>query len=145
MGEPQYQKREFFTIGYGGRSPTEFISLLKSQGVRTLVDVRLRPDRARLGCYVRAKSADKGIEKLLAGEGVRYLSLIELGNIFRDRESWREPYRRLLDAAGDLLTAKLNDLDGPLCLMCAEKDVNRCHRQLISAYLERSDWLATHL
>ena len=97
----------FSTVGYGGRNPQELVALLRGRGVRTLIDVRLRPDRAAMGVYVKAKSANKGIEKLFREAGVGYASLVELGNLFVDLDDWEQRYRRLLDAAGDLLVERL--------------------------------------
>lgn len=124
-----------FTIGYGGRSRDEFLTLLKAHGVQTVVDIRLRPDRASMGIWVKAKTADKGIENWLAEAGIGYRSLVELGNPFRDLPDWQERYRRLLESAGPLLTERLGDIPGPICLLCAEKHVADCHRRHVADYL----------
>jgi uncharacterized protein (DUF488 family) len=67
---------KFYTIGYGGRNPQGFLDLLKQNYVRTLVDVRLRPDRASMGVWAKAKTSDKGIEKVLRDAGIGYCSCV---------------------------------------------------------------------
>jgi len=57
--------------------------------------------------------------------------------------SWTIPiggarYEALLDAAGHLLIERLEDVEEPYCLLCAEKQSADCHRRLIAAYLERT-------
>ena len=59
----------FYTIGYGGRAPLDFLAMLKAHQVRTIVDVRLRPDKSSMGLYVRAKTADKGLEEAACRSG----------------------------------------------------------------------------
>ncbi len=90
----------FYTIGYGGRAPAEFTSLLVQHGVRSIADVRIHPDRASMGSYVKARTPDKGIEKLLADQGIAYRSILELGNMFRDLDDWHRPYRALFRTRG---------------------------------------------
>ncbi len=136
---------KFFTIGYGGRHPQEFLQLLQAHHVKTVVDVRLRPDRASIGVYTQAKSPEKGIQGLLRQGGIDYVSLTELGNLFRDDERWRERYRLLLERAGDLLIERLVAIAPPFCLMCAEQRVSECHRQDISEYLMQRGWRVQHL
>ena len=124
-----------FTIGYGGRGKDDFLKLLKSNGVKTVVDIRLRPDRASMGIWVKAKTPDKGIESWLEAAGIGYRSLIELGNVFLDFPDWQDRYRQLLDSAGELLTDRLKSVPGPICLLCAEKRVAECHRRQVAEYL----------
>jgi uncharacterized protein (DUF488 family) len=140
------EARKFLTIGYGGRPPEEFVGLLSAHGVKTVADVRIRPERASMGAYTKARTADKGIEKLLSDRGIGYQAILELGNVFLDRGDWRADYADLIDRAGDLLTARLVDLPGPFCLLCAEKRVADCHRRVIADYLvERHGWTVTHI
>jgi uncharacterized protein (DUF488 family) len=136
----------FYTIGYGGRRPEEFVGLLVGHGVRAVADVRIRPDRASMGAYVSAKSPNKGIEKLLGDRGISYHAILELGNLFRDREDWHAAYQELFERAGDLLVGRLEGLPEPFCLMCAEKRVAECHRLTIADFLVRTrGWTAEHI
>jgi uncharacterized protein (DUF488 family) len=135
----------FHTVGYGGRPPSDFVALLKQHGVTLVVDVRLRPDRASMGAYVKSKSPDKGIEKLLSDAGIGYLSLVELGNLFLEFEDWRERYQALLEKTGGLLLERLLSLGQPFCLMCAEKKVSECHREQIAGRLIGMGYQAIHL
>ncbi len=126
---------KLFTIGYGGRGKDDFLALLEAHGVRTVVDIRLRPDRASMGIWVKAKSSDKGIESWLAAAGIGYRSLVELGNLFLDFPDWESRYQALLDSSGDLLTQRLAGIPGPICLLCAEKRVEECHRRQVADFL----------
>jgi len=136
----------FYTIGYGGRAPAEFTSLLVHHNVRSVADVRIHPERASMGSYVKARTADKGIEKLLSDHGIAYRSILELGNMFRDLDDWRPSYRALFDRAGELLVARIAELPEPFCLMCAEKRVSDCHRLVIADFLVATKgWTVEHI
>jgi uncharacterized protein (DUF488 family) len=137
---------KLFTAGYGGRTPAEFLGLLTRAGVRAVVDVRLRPDKASLGAFARAKSPDKGIEKLLAGAGIAYRSLPELGNVFLEYDDWQDRYPRYLERAGGLLLDRLAGVPEPFCLLCAEKRAADCHRRAVAEFLAARDgWAVEHL
>jgi len=124
-----------FTIGYGGRLPAELIGLLAQHGVRAVVDVRLRPDRASMGVWVKARSPDRGIEHALGQAGIEYHALLELGNLFLEFPDWQQRYAALLRAAGPLLIERLADVPQPYCLLCAERRAAECHRSQIADYL----------
>ena len=134
-----------FTIGYGGRRPPELLGLLTENGIKTVVDVRLRPDCSSMGFYAKRKSSKLGIEHTLGLRNIDYVSLVELGNPFKDFANWRHRYQQLLSLAGDLLTERLQRVNAPFCLMCAEKRVADCHREEIARHLMRRGHRVEHI
>lgn len=143
------QKMRFYTIGYGGRRPEDFVNLLKQNSIKTVVDVRLYPSSGGLGIYKRAKDPDEGIQGLLSAVGIGYVSLIELGNIFLNHENWHELYEQFTNQAGDMLTGCLMNAlklhPEPYCLMCCEKDAAKCHRMIIADNLVRQGHEVKHI
>ncbi len=137
--------KKLYTIGYGGRTPAELIDHLENYGIVAVVDVRLRPDRSSMGAYVKAKSADKGIEALLSRASIAYFSMVELGNLFMEYDDWKPRYAELMARSGSLLTSRIVDVPTPFCLMCAEKRVDDCHRKHIAKYLESFGWTVKHI
>jgi uncharacterized protein (DUF488 family) len=136
---------KLYTIGYGGRSPDEFLDLLKENGVGAVVDVRLRPDRSSMGAYRLARKDTEGVRRLLNDAQVQYYSFVELGNLFLDFEDWQVRYQRPMDKSGDLLAERLLALEGPFCLLCAEKSPSRCHRSIIAEYLVGKGYEVEHI
>jgi hypothetical protein len=98
-----------------------------------------------MGVYTQAKSSEKGIQGLLAKNGIPYVSLLELGNIFREDEQWQKRYRQLMTQAGELLTERLLSVSTPFCLMCAERRVAECHRFIIADRLAQEGWVVEHI
>lgn len=86
---------------------------------------------------------------MLAYANIEYVSLIELGNVYLDCKDWPERYQRLLDRAGDLLIERLiqtiQQISLPFCLMCCEKFVTKCHRQLVADFLVKKGWEVEHI
>jgi len=129
-----------FTIGYGGREPQDFINLLKQNGIKIVVDVRLKPYSAYKESYVKAKDPNKGIQALLRNHEISYLHIKELGNRFLDNKDWAIQYEKHLEENGYSLISDLIKITEPFCLLCAEKKVEEngvvnCHRKLIADYL----------
>ncbi|MEI8198112.1 MAG: DUF488 domain-containing protein [Phycisphaerae bacterium] len=136
---------KLYTIGYGGRSPVQFLDMLRTHSIRTVVDVRLRPDRSSMGVFAQAKDPQKGIQRLLATAGIEYVSFIEMGNMFIGIPDWARRYRQLIERAGDLLTQQLDQVREPACLMCAEKRAADCHRSILAEYLTGQGHMVEHL
>jgi hypothetical protein len=96
--------------------------------------------------YTQARTADKGIQRLLSQCGISYHPILELGNLFRGRDDWVPSYRALFARAGDLLVRRLEGLPEPFCLMCAEKRAADCHRVVIAEFLvDKRGWTVEHI
>jgi uncharacterized protein (DUF488 family) len=133
-----------WTIGHSTRSIDTFISLLKANGITVLADVRTWPGSKRYPQFNKEK-----LFQSLGKAGIRYEHFPELGGRrkakpdskntawrnesfrgyadYMETEEFNKGVKRLLDLAAAA---------GPTAIMCAEAVWWRCHRSLISDYLE---------
>jgi uncharacterized protein (DUF488 family) len=145
----------FYTIGHSTRSTAEFIQILESAQIETVVDVRTVP-RSRTNPQFNTEA----LRASLREAGIGYVHLPELGglrsrpkggepspNDFWDNQSFRnyadyartEPFRSGL--------AKLVELgaESRSAIMCAEAVWWRCHRRIIADYLMTAGADVVHL
>ena len=132
-----------WTIGHSTRSIDEFIAILKSFSIETLVDVRSFPGSRRYPHFNR-----EALAASLREAGVAYVHLKELGGRRRARRdslnmAWRnESFRGYADymetdAFGDGMDRLLDIARRQrTAIMCSEAVWWRCHRSLISDYLK---------
>jgi uncharacterized protein (DUF488 family) len=133
-----------WTIGHSTRTIDEFISLLQTNQIRLLVDVRSLPGSKRYPQFNKEALADS-----LGKARIRYEHFPELGGRrkskpqskntawrnasfrgyadYMEKEEFRKGVERLLDLAAGA---------GPTAIMCAEAVWWRCHRALISDFLK---------
>jgi hypothetical protein len=147
QGGETLQATKLFTIGYGNTKPKEFPNLLKRHGIKTIIDVRLRPNRASMGSYVKAKTADKGIVALLSGAGIDYRHEPDLAPTDEILTTWmaskksdtdwalyEDQFIPLLEERKIGKSIKVGDFNHA-CLLCSESKPEKCHRRLIAEYL----------
>jgi uncharacterized protein (DUF488 family) len=133
-----------WTIGHSTRKIDIFISLLRQNGIKLLVDVRSLPGSNR-----HPQFNQEALAESLGKAGIRYEHVPELGGRRKPRpdsrntgwrnasfrgyadymetEGFRKGVARVLDLAGQA---------GPTAVMCAEALWWRCHRALISDFLK---------
>ena len=137
---------KFYTIGYGGRPPGEFVELL---GAPRRSVGRRRADQARPGEHgglYEGKDRGQGDREAARRTGDLVPADPRAREPLPRARRLAGPYRELLAGSGDLLTARLADLPRPFCLLCAEKRVADCHRQMIADYLVAyRGWEVEHL
>ena len=133
---------DFYTIGYSGRSIDEFVTMLRSARVATLIDVRHTP-----ASMYNPDFSKKNLSRYLEAKGIDYLHLPHLG-VPRDiraraaKAQDRDVIWNWYDSNvaerhfTENLTGFLN-MGQPVALMCVEHDPTSCHRHRISIRLER--------
>lgn len=141
-----------FTIGHGTRAIGEFIVLLRSSGVRRLVDVRTAPGSRKHPQFGKA-----ALEESLETAGIAYVWCQDLGGWrkaspasphsalrslgFRgyadhmDSEEFGQAVGRLIETSGETPTA----------VMCAESLWWRCHRRMLADALTARGCTVVHL
>lgn len=136
-----------YTIGYGGRHPQDFVTLLTQHSIALICDVRAEPRRAYRGIYTFNPEKSSGpLPRLLAQAGIDYQWFPELGNPDRQDPEIRA-FQHLMAAEAESRLQRLRTCVQAVraCLLCAEQDAQRCHRRIITAYLTACGEVVQHL
>jgi len=126
---------EIYTIGYGNREINEFVRLLKTYGIETIVDVRRFPT-SKFDCYKR-----ENLQKILRKEGVYYYWIPELGGFRGGYAKFLETREFSVGLEKLIKIAKKNKT----CIMCAELFPWRCHRRYIAMRLKKIGYHVMHI
>jgi len=130
---------KMFTIGHSTHNIEEFIELLRSNGVRRVIDIRTIPKSRR-----NPQFDTDALAKSLRAAEMDYVHLKELGGLRRPlRESpnmgWRNAsfrgyadYMQTPEFEAALNRAIQLGSEKPAALMCAEAVPWRCHRSLVA-------------
>jgi uncharacterized protein (DUF488 family) len=136
-----------YTIGYGGRHPQDFVTLLIQANIGLVCDVRAEPRRAYRGTYTFNPEKGSGpLPRLLAQVGIAYEWFPELGNPDRQDPEIRA-FQQLMAREAESRLQRLRTCVQALraCLLCAEQGAQRCHRRIITAHLADYGYVVQHL
>ena len=134
---------DFYTIGYSGRSISEFIDTLKNAGVVTVVDIRFVPVSR-----FKPEFSKNNLKRSLENNEVNYLHKPDWG-VPRDIRSVSIGKRTRADIwvwydaniLPNVVKRNLDDffnsMEHPIALMCVEYDPTECHRHRLFLGLER--------
>ena len=135
-----------YTIGHSTRPLPEFLSILQSHAISTLVDIRAFPVSRRFPHFSKERLA-----AALEERDIRYQWMPSLGG-HRAESLDGSPHTALRSGAfrnyaDYMLSPEFEHAAreiisiaeaSPTACMCAEKDYRQCHRKLVS------DWLVAH-
>jgi uncharacterized protein (DUF488 family) len=151
-------KRVVFTLGYGGREPREFISLIRSFKIGLVIDVRRWPSSKALKFYEK-----DNLKSVLRSIGVNYVWLGEkLGGYrrfgvdidddgtarcFRSKgfSAYAQYMLRSPLAREGLARVESETLGRKTIILCKEVRPWACHRKLISDWLVYRGFRVVHI
>jgi len=145
-------EKTVWTIGHSTRSLEEFVSILKSFDIQTLIDIRTFPGSRRYPHFNK-----ESLSKSLHEVGIEYLHFIELGGRRKPKPdsvnvAWRHAsFRGYADhmQSPEFLEAinKLQNIasESRTVYMCSEAMWWKCHRSLVSDYLKVKGWNVQHI
>ncbi|WP_271424915.1 DUF488 family protein [Aequorivita sinensis] len=141
-----------WTIGHSTRTFDEFLKLLQSFKIKSLVDVRHYPGSRKFPQFNK-----DSLEKSLPENNIEYTHLIDLGgrrkpNSNSKNDAWRldsfkgyADYMATEDFKQALNTLKEIAAEKQTAIMCAEAVWWSCHRSLISDILKVDGWEVLHI
>ena len=136
LGAAAVDWREFYTIGYSGKTIDAFIDALVEAGVSTLLDIRHLPSSRH-----RPEFSKRNLDAALDGVGINYVHDRDLGIPSKVRREHGHPeHTESLWKWYDehVIPERVSDLgwfreidDGPMAMMCVESNAEDCHRHRI--------------
>ena len=136
--------KALYTIGYEGITLDQYLDKLVEAEVELLCDVRRNPISRKPGFSKRR------LEEALAGQGIAYMHLPELGIASAQRRNLRTSsdyaklfasYARELGKQQELLARIMDSFSRyrAIALTCFERDHRSCHRHCVSDLLAKEN------
>ena len=123
---------EFFS-----KTTDEFVNKLKEANVSLLVDIRISPY-----CSFNKDFSSENMDEILGNNQIRYVHFVELGNIYKENEDpiyGENAYAEFFKVSGEFVTRRLRkeiqEEKGAVCILCACKEYQYCHRNVVSGFL----------
>jgi uncharacterized protein (DUF488 family) len=134
---------EVYSIGFTKKTAEQFFGLLKTTGIRRLLDVRLN-NISQLSGFTKRDDLQYFLRQI-CGVDYRHEPLLAptkemLDGYKKQKGSWEEYEVRFLALMADRqVETRLaaSDFDVPTVLLCSEPKADHCHRRLVLEYLQQ--------
>jgi uncharacterized protein (DUF488 family) len=132
------------TIGFTQKTAEQFFSLLKSNSIECLVDVRLKPD-GQLAGFSKKNDLQYFLRELIHCD-YRHMPRMapteEILQTYRTEKNWQKyviQFESLMNQRGipEILDRTLFE-EKNCCLLCSEAFPEHCHRRLVAERIAKS-------
>jgi uncharacterized protein (DUF488 family) len=144
---------EVFTIGFTKKTAGEFFGILKRNGIRRLVDVRLN-NVSQLAGFTKRDDLEFFLREICQADYVHEPLLAPtqamLDAYKKAKGAWADYEKRFLALMAERKIEEKIDralFAAPAVLLCSEPTAENCHRRLVVEYLQAKwgDLRCTHL
>jgi uncharacterized protein (DUF488 family) len=128
-----------FTIGFCGKKEAEFYDLLNNAGVKLLIDIRLWR-----GSRFVPWASGENIKSILKDRYIHVPEFAPTKELLIDYKgnkiTWNEYEKMFNEVINHRMIDKQfpRDLLDGACLLCSEKNYEKCHRRLVAEYLSNN-------
>ncbi len=134
---------EVYSIGFTKKTAEQFFGILKSAGIRRLLDVRLN-NVSQLAGFSKREDLQYFLHEICGAE-YRHEPLLAptkemLDGYKKEKGSWEDYELRFLSLiASRRIEDQLKPADfaAPTVLLCSEAEADHCHRRLVLEYLQQ--------
>lgn len=133
---------KLFTIGFTKKTAENFFTLLKTAGVRRVLDIRLN-NASQLAGFAKCQDLRFFLKAVC---DIDYHHLPELAptqeildSYRKNKQGWPRYEREFLKLLSDRQVEKTvsRNLVDHGCLLCSEESPDHCHRRLVAEYLHK--------
>ena len=141
-----------YTIGHSTHSLAEFLRMLQSFDIKILVDIRSLPGSRKFPQFNK-----ENLKLSLEGAEIQYMHLAYLGGrrkVKKDSKNnrWNNDsfkgyadYMETEEFESAIVKLKHIALEKHTAYMCSEAVWWRCHRSMVSDYLQAKGWIVLHI
>lgn len=128
-----------YSIGFTEKSAEKFFNLIKSQPIKTLIDVRLN-NVSQLAGFAKKKDLQYFLRELCNVDYMHTLDLAPTKEILDPYKKGNVSWETYEDNFMNLMAKRnVERIDKELisdgCLLCSEHKPHHCHRRLVLEYL----------
>ena len=131
---------KIFTIGFTQKNAETFFGLLKENGVKTLIDVRLN-NTSQLAAFAKGGDLKFFLSAIVGAEYIHDTLLAPTESLLKrykkGETTWEEYEVEFKDIMKERDIAEhirkmYADSPSPACLLCSEATPEHCHRRLVA-------------
>ncbi|MGB0384504.1 MAG: DUF488 family protein [Ardenticatenaceae bacterium] len=134
---------EICSIGFTKKTAEQFFGLLRTAGIKRLLDVRLN-NKSQLAGFAKRKDLPFFLRELCGADYIHEPLLApskEMLNDYKKRKgSWEEYEKRFMALMAERKVEEKIDrelFEVPTVLLCSEATAEHCHRRLVLDYLQK--------